>query len=61
VEDGRDEVDDILRARITSLKLARERAHAALERASATRVVADLSPIAIIASPGDWLALRTRA
>jgi hypothetical protein len=47
VEDGRDEVDDILRARITSLKLARERAHAALERASATRVVADLSPIVI--------------
>jgi hypothetical protein len=46
VEDGRDEVDDILRARITSLKLARERAHAALERAS-TRVVADLSPIII--------------
>jgi hypothetical protein len=32
VEDGRDEVDDILRARITSLKLARERVHAALER-----------------------------
>jgi hypothetical protein len=43
VEGGRDEVDDILRARITGLKLSREKAHATLERArSATRAVAAL-------------------
>ena len=48
MEDGRDEVDDILKARITGLKLTREKAHAALERArSATQAVADLSPIII--------------
>ncbi len=38
VEDGRDHVDDILRARMADLKQAREKAHAALERArSGTR------------------------
>ena len=48
MEDGRDKVDDILRVRITGLKLAREKAHAVLERArSATWAVADLGPIVI--------------
>ena len=48
VEDGRDHVDDILKARIGDLKLAREKAHAALERArSGTRAVEDISPIVI--------------
>jgi site-specific DNA recombinase len=43
LEGGRDEVDDIQRARITGLKLSREKAHAALERArSATYAVAAL-------------------
>ena len=47
VEDGRDHVDDILRARMADLKLAREKAHA-LERArSGTRAVEDMSPIVI--------------
>ena len=45
VEDGRDEVDDILRARIADLKQARAKAQAALERArSATRSVEDVEP-----------------
>ena len=48
VEDGRDGVDDILKARMADLKLAREKAHAALERArSGTRAVEDISPIVI--------------
>jgi hypothetical protein len=48
VEDGRDHVDDILRARMADLKLAREKAHAALERArSGARAVEDVSPIVI--------------
>ena len=48
VEDGRDHVVDILRARMADLKLAREKAHAALERArSGTRAVEDISPIVI--------------
>jgi site-specific DNA recombinase len=48
VEDGRDEVDDILKGRIADLKLAREKALAALERArSGTRAVEDISPIAV--------------
>ena len=48
VEDGRDHVDDILRARMADLKLAREKAHAALERArSGTRAVEDISPIVV--------------
>jgi site-specific DNA recombinase len=48
VEDGRDEVDDILKARIADLKQAREKACAALERArSATRTVEDISPIVV--------------
>jgi hypothetical protein len=48
LEDGRDHVDEILRARLADLKLAREKAHAALERArSGTRAVEDISPIVI--------------
>jgi site-specific DNA recombinase len=48
VEDGRDEVDDILRARIADLKQARAKAQAALDRArSATPSVADVSPIVV--------------
>jgi hypothetical protein len=40
--------DDILRARTADIKLAREEAHAALERArSGTRAVEDMSPIVI--------------
>jgi site-specific DNA recombinase len=48
VEDGRDEADDILKARIATLKLTREKALAALDRAgSAARPVGDISPIVI--------------
>jgi hypothetical protein len=48
VEDGRHGLDDILSARIADLKLARQKAHAALERARSTRrAVEDLSPIVI--------------
>ena len=48
VEDGHDEVDDILKGRIADLKQTREKARAALERArSATRTVEDISPIVI--------------
>ncbi len=47
-EDGRDEVDEVLRARIAELKLAREKALAALDRARlATRAVEDISPIVV--------------
>jgi DNA invertase Pin-like site-specific DNA recombinase len=48
VEDGREQVDDILRVRIADLRLAREKALGALERVrSATRAVEDISPIVI--------------
>ena len=48
IEDGRGEADDILRARITELRLVREKAQAALERArSAARGVDDVSPLVI--------------
>ena len=48
IEDGRDEADDILRARIAELKLVREKAQAALERASsAARGVESISPLVI--------------
>ena len=48
VEDGRDEADDILKARIADLRLTREKALAALDRAkSSTRPVQDLSPILV--------------
>jgi site-specific DNA recombinase len=48
VEDGRDEADDILRARIVELRLTREKALAALERAkSGTRSVQDISPVLV--------------
>ena len=53
VEDGCDHVDDILKARIVDLKLAREKAHAALERArSATCAVEDLALLSSSASRG---------
>jgi site-specific DNA recombinase len=48
IEDGRGEADDILKARISELRLVREKAQAALERAkSAARGVDDVSPMVI--------------
>ena len=48
VEDGRSEVDDLLSERIADLKRAREKAHAALDRAkSANPTFEAASPIAI--------------
>lgn len=48
VEDGRDKVDDFLKRRIADLKLAREKALAALERARFdTWAVEDISPLVV--------------
>ena len=48
VEDGRDDADDILKARIADLRLTREKALAALDRAkSGTRPVQDMSSILV--------------
>jgi hypothetical protein len=48
VEDGRSEVDDLLNERIADLKVKRERAHSALERARSGRgTAADDRPILI--------------
>ena len=48
VEDGRDEADDILKARIVELRQTREKALAALDRAqTGKRLVQDIGPILV--------------
>ena len=48
VEDGRDDADDILKARIADLRLTREKALAALDRAKlGIRPVQEISPILV--------------
>lgn len=48
VEDGIAEMDDILRERVTSLRLDRERAQAALDRVRAQRLPTQVIPLEIV-------------